>query len=321
VLYMHITNDHVGRKSTGNLCLECKWEGCSVKRTKRDHITSHIRVHVPLKPYKCTLCAKTFKRPQDLKKHEKTHSEGGESPQLLPVLDYRYYAGMMNHQQMHTPLHSHLSPAGGSLSPDDGQVPADGLGKALLAGLEQMFDSSKAHPHPYPYPYTHMPRRNSPYTPITTSPLPGFLPHINDGLASSKRGIEAIEELQQTVKKSRTDGSQGLDCLAHAIGLREHRSAPSRSSVQLPALRDIMRARPPPLPAARSMPEWGSDASLFSSYSRPFSSTRSTTLNSGLSSLSLDARPLARKPLDAHLRPAYMLSSSRDRYALDDYEL
>ncbi|KAI9469245.1 hypothetical protein BX667DRAFT_459284, partial [Coemansia mojavensis] len=73
VLYTHITNDHVGRKSTGNLCLECKWDGCNVKRTKRDHITSHIRVHVPLKPYKCSLCAKSFKRPQDLKKHEKTH--------------------------------------------------------------------------------------------------------------------------------------------------------------------------------------------------------------------------------------------------------
>lgn len=42
---------------------------------KRDHITSHIRVHVPLKPHKCDFCGKAFKRPQDLKKHVKTHAD------------------------------------------------------------------------------------------------------------------------------------------------------------------------------------------------------------------------------------------------------
>ena len=41
---------------------------------KRDHITSHIRVHVPLKPHKCEFCQKAFKRPQDLKKHVKVWS-------------------------------------------------------------------------------------------------------------------------------------------------------------------------------------------------------------------------------------------------------
>ena len=44
---------------------------------KRDHITSHIRVHVPLKPHKCDFCGKAFKRPQDLKKHVKTHADDG----------------------------------------------------------------------------------------------------------------------------------------------------------------------------------------------------------------------------------------------------
>jgi len=32
-------------------------------------------VHVPLKPHKCDFCQKSFKRPQDLKKHVKTHAD------------------------------------------------------------------------------------------------------------------------------------------------------------------------------------------------------------------------------------------------------
>ncbi|KAF7979383.1 hypothetical protein HWV62_42474 [Athelia sp. TMB] len=71
-LYTHLCNDHIGRKSTNNLCLTCKWKDCGTTCAKRDHITSHLRVHTPLKPH---ICNKTFKRPQDLKKHEKIHTE------------------------------------------------------------------------------------------------------------------------------------------------------------------------------------------------------------------------------------------------------
>uniref|UniRef100_D8PS93 Expressed protein n=1 Tax=Schizophyllum commune (strain H4-8 / FGSC 9210) TaxID=578458 RepID=D8PS93_SCHCM len=75
VLYNHLCNDHIGRKSTNNLCLTCKWKDCTVTCAKRDHITSHMRVHTPLKPHICEICKKSFKRPQDLKKHEKIHTE------------------------------------------------------------------------------------------------------------------------------------------------------------------------------------------------------------------------------------------------------
>ncbi|KAH9950997.1 hypothetical protein B0H21DRAFT_802116 [Amylocystis lapponica] len=74
-LYNHLCNDHIGRKSTGNLCLTCKWKDCGTTCAKRDHITSHLRVHTPLKPHVCVICKKPFKRPQDLKKHEKIHTE------------------------------------------------------------------------------------------------------------------------------------------------------------------------------------------------------------------------------------------------------
>lgn len=78
-LYAHLCDDHVGRKSTRNLSLVCKWDDCDVSTAKRDHITSHIRIHIPLKPYKCQHCTKTFKRPQDLKKHTRTHTASGAS--------------------------------------------------------------------------------------------------------------------------------------------------------------------------------------------------------------------------------------------------
>ncbi|KAA1468047.1 hypothetical protein DENSPDRAFT_833224 [Dentipellis sp. KUC8613] len=74
-LYNHLCNDHIGRKSTNNLCLTCKWKDCGTTCAKRDHITSHLRVHTPLKPHACEICKKSFKRPQDLKKHEKIHTE------------------------------------------------------------------------------------------------------------------------------------------------------------------------------------------------------------------------------------------------------
>ena len=83
-LYKHLCQDHVGRKSHKNLQLQCQWGNCKVATTKRDHITSHLRVHVPSKPFSCSNCHKKFKRSQDLKKHLKVHfkdilGEGGIS--------------------------------------------------------------------------------------------------------------------------------------------------------------------------------------------------------------------------------------------------
>jgi hypothetical protein len=87
-LYDHLTQAHIGRKQTGSLCLTCKWvehdefgkpSVCGVTKSKRDHITSHLRVHVPLHPHTCHYCHKKFKRPQDLKKHQRVHAPRSES--------------------------------------------------------------------------------------------------------------------------------------------------------------------------------------------------------------------------------------------------
>jgi hypothetical protein len=92
-LYEHICERHVGRKSTNNLNLTCQWNACRTTTVKRDHITSHIRVHVNLKPHKCEFCGKSFKRPQDLKKHVKTHADDSvlarPGPDTQGGLNYR----------------------------------------------------------------------------------------------------------------------------------------------------------------------------------------------------------------------------------------
>ncbi|KAJ6118265.1 hypothetical protein N7471_013732 [Penicillium samsonianum] len=87
-LYEHVCERHIGRKSTDNLNLTCQWGTCNTTAVKRDHITSHIRVHVPLKPHRCEFCGKAFKRPQDLKKHVKTHADDSEI--RSPALGMKY---------------------------------------------------------------------------------------------------------------------------------------------------------------------------------------------------------------------------------------
>ncbi|KAL1965394.1 hypothetical protein VTN77DRAFT_5831 [Rasamsonia byssochlamydoides] len=107
-LYEHVCERHVGRKSTNNLNLTCQWGTCRTTTVKRDHITSHIRVHVPLKPHKCDLCGKAFKRPQDLKKHVKTHADDSvlmRSPEPGARNQDVQFGGMVNNKGFSTGTH------------------------------------------------------------------------------------------------------------------------------------------------------------------------------------------------------------------------
>ncbi|KAI8908396.1 hypothetical protein EDD86DRAFT_178084, partial [Gorgonomyces haynaldii] len=70
-LYNHLTEQHVGRKITRNLCLECRWLHCTQKNpfSKRDHIVSHLKTHVNLKTFVCPTCQHSYKWLHDFNHH------------------------------------------------------------------------------------------------------------------------------------------------------------------------------------------------------------------------------------------------------------
>ncbi|KAJ5394743.1 pH-response transcription factor pacC [Penicillium cosmopolitanum] len=80
----HLCGWHVGRNITKTPSLACQWGNCNAVATKRYHMTSHVRAHVPFKPHKCHVCDDSYKRPQDLKNHVKTHVNDSEiqSPEM-----------------------------------------------------------------------------------------------------------------------------------------------------------------------------------------------------------------------------------------------
>ncbi|CAI6333119.1 unnamed protein product [Periconia digitata] len=214
-LYDHVCERHVGRKSTNNLNLTCQWGNCRTTTVKRDHITSHIRVHVPLKPHKCDFCGKAFKRPQDLKKHVKTHADDS-------VL-------------LRSPEPNRGGPHGGSGYPGQGgKLVADLQALAATASGYQYPDGSmghnggyQQHPGGAPAGFYGGPPQNSAYGPVYYAVNPGQQMN-HDSYEIRKRAVyDALNEFLGDAKRRSIDPNTYYDVGQRLMGLQ---------GVQLPVI-------------------------------------------------------------------------------------
>ncbi|KAK0630729.1 hypothetical protein B0T17DRAFT_590166 [Bombardia bombarda] len=191
VLYEHICEKHVGRKSTNNLNLTCQWNSCRTTTVKRDHITSHIRVHVPLKPHKCDFCGKSFKRPQDLKKHVKTHADDS----VLVGRPSQDQNGGMNGG-----YRQHPAKAPSSFYDHNGHM--RGTNTAPFGQPHQNGQASYYHQHPSQQQPYHSPLYYS-------QPMGGsrgdFLSHQASSFDGRKRGFEELNDFFGSVKRRQVD--------------------------------------------------------------------------------------------------------------------
>lgn len=110
LLYKHICEVHIGRKRPPNYEYSCLWGNCKHPMTyKRDHLVSHVMVHVPMKNFSCDTCDKKFKRSHDLKKHILIHLKKKlKSNNKHKTID-------KNHHQ-----NSKISPSKAFLQPENG---------------------------------------------------------------------------------------------------------------------------------------------------------------------------------------------------------
>ncbi|KAL4943017.1 hypothetical protein BDV06DRAFT_235037 [Aspergillus oleicola] len=204
-LYEHVCERHVGRKSTNNLNLTCQWGSCRTTTVKRDHITSHIRVHVPLKPHKCDFCGKAFKRPQDLKKHVKTHADDSVLVR---------------------------SPEPGSRNPDI-MFGANAKAHYFEPSLNAVPSQGYAHGAPQYYQAHHPPQPTNPsygnvYYALNTGPEPGHASY-----ESKKRGYDALNEFFGDLKRRQFDPNSYAAVGQRLLSL-QNLSLPVLSAAPLP---------------------------------------------------------------------------------------
>ncbi|KAJ4304711.1 hypothetical protein N0V90_000238 [Kalmusia sp. IMI 367209] len=225
-LYDHVCERHVGRKSTNNLNLTCQWGNCRTTTVKRDHITSHIRVHVPLKPHKCDFCGKAFKRPQDLKKHVKTHADDSvllrsPEPNRGGPHGGQGYPGQGS--KLVTDLQALAATASGY------QYPEGGLGPNGAYGQQ--------HPGGAPAGFYGGPPQNSAYGPVYYALNPAQQ-NLNDSYEIRKRAAyDALNEFFGDAKRRAIDPATYYDVGQRLMGLQGVQ-LPVIGSYQQPSMSD-----------------------------------------------------------------------------------
>ncbi|KAF8665281.1 hypothetical protein AX16_000302 [Volvariella volvacea WC 439] len=198
-LYNHLCNDHIGRKSTNNLCLTCKWKDCGTSCAKRDHITSHLRVHTPLKPHVCEICKKSFKRPQDLKKHEKIHTEEHHAQhkhsKAITVADPAYSSRVRGDAKKPVSAVPNNLRVPAARAKSHSVSPADGAPYGVLPTPSPELGHGAVHPHHGPDVYLH---NQLPSWEVLRSDAP---PPMSTG---SKRPLEyGVDDFLTDMKKRR----------------------------------------------------------------------------------------------------------------------
>ncbi|KAF9741940.1 hypothetical protein PMIN06_008218 [Paraphaeosphaeria minitans] len=215
-LYDHVCERHVGRKSTNNLNLTCQWGNCRTTTVKRDHITSHIRVHVPLKPHKCDFCGKAFKRPQDLKKHVKTHADDSvllRSPEPNRGGSHGGPGYPGQGGKLVADLQALAATASGYQYPEGGLGPNGGYGQQ--------------HPGGAPAGFYGGPPQNSAYGPVYYALNPAQQ-NLNDSYEIRKRAAyDALNEFFGDAKRRAIDPATYYDVGQRLMGLQ---------GVQLPVI-------------------------------------------------------------------------------------
>ena len=63
-------------KKAGDTLLKCKC--CNYTTRFKEHLTSHMNTHADTRNYMCNHCGLTFKWSHSLKRHQRTHSQGGD---------------------------------------------------------------------------------------------------------------------------------------------------------------------------------------------------------------------------------------------------
>ncbi len=64
-------SSHIKPTTASDFDPKCKWADCTKEKRTKSQLVSHLNVHLDIRPFKCLLCHKNFKRKNDVRVHAK----------------------------------------------------------------------------------------------------------------------------------------------------------------------------------------------------------------------------------------------------------